>query len=59
MDWQFSGHNGGTRLSLSYRVNGHYEGDYAQLASAVDRVLGEQLASYQQYLSPPPCDHGE
>jgi hypothetical protein len=42
--------DGGTRITLTYRVSGHLEGGLAAWAEPVDRVLAGQMRRLQSFL---------
>lgn len=50
MDFKVERIAGGSRVTLDYRAAGFANGDADKLAPAVDKVLGEQLRRYRDYL---------
>jgi hypothetical protein len=52
MTWQLEPANGKTHVKLTYRVSGWFQSaSLADLAPAVDGVLGEQLARYAEHVN--------
>lgn len=51
MDLKFERIAGGSRVTLLYRAGGFANGGADKLAPIVDRVLGEQLGRYRDYLA--------
>jgi hypothetical protein len=49
MDVQVERIAGGSRLTMTYRAAGFAKGGAAEMAPAVDRVLGEQIKRYRAY----------
>ena len=58
MTWRMTAAEGGSRLELVYSVGGFIAGGFADIAPAVERVLGEQVDRLKRYaesgsLAPP------
>jgi hypothetical protein len=53
MDVQFKPVGSGTRVLVDYKVAGFANGGAARLAPAVDKVLGEMMARFAVYATPP------
>ena len=49
MDVKFEEANGGTTVSVNYRASGFVHANAADIAKAVDSVLGEQVARFARY----------
>jgi len=49
MSWTLEPSNGGTRVSVTYTVGGYVPGGVDAWATAVDRVVGEQLERFARY----------
>lgn len=50
MSWRISATEGGSRLELVYSVGGFIAGGFADIAPAVERVLGEQVDRLKRYV---------
>ncbi|WP_240913763.1 ATPase [Sphingomonas sp. HDW15A] len=50
MDFKVERIAGGSKVTLDYRAAGFANGNAAELAPAVDKVLGEQLRHYREYV---------
>jgi uncharacterized protein YndB with AHSA1/START domain len=51
LEWRLQAADGGTRITLWYRVGGYSPDDLRQLAPVVDRVQGLQLGGLANYLN--------
>ena len=50
LDWQFEAVDGGTRITLTYKVHGYAPEGFKDLAPIVDHVQGLQLGGLGQHL---------
>ncbi|GAB3023670.1 SRPBCC family protein [Bowmanella dokdonensis] len=50
LDWQFEAVEGGTRITLSYKVHGYAPNGFKDLAPIVDQVQGLQLGGLGKHL---------
>jgi hypothetical protein len=50
MTWTLSAEGSSTKVDLTYRVGGYYEGGLATLAPIVDGVLREQLERMKRFV---------
>lgn len=50
MTWEFDDADEGTRVRFTYAVGGYREGGLAELAPAVDFVIGEALGRLKSYI---------
>lgn len=54
LDWAFEATEGGTRITLRYRVGGYSPSPLDEFATVVDHVQGLQLGGLRDYLTPAP-----
>lgn len=55
LEWRFVEENGGTRITLWYRVGGYTPDDIGKFAPVVDKVQGQQLGGLATFLRAPPA----